>query len=122
MADRSIIFAGGGSGGHISPGLAIAERLKEISPTTRVIFVCSQRPIDALMLIQAGAEFVPVPATPPSIRPLAAVRFLLNFRASKRLVRRLIRERNVQQVVALGGFIAAPAVSAAQSLNVPVML
>lgn len=118
----SIIFAGGGSGGHISPGLAIAERLKEISPETRSIFVCSQRAIDATMLTDARAEFVPIPATPPSIKPLAASRFVMNFIKSKRNVRRLIRDRQVNHVVALGGFIAAPAVSAAKSAGVPVML
>jgi UDP-N-acetylglucosamine--N-acetylmuramyl-(pentapeptide) pyrophosphoryl-undecaprenol N-acetylglucosamine transferase len=119
---KTIIFAGGGSGGHISPGLAIAERLKELSPESRAIFVCSQRAIDATMLTDAREEFVPIPATPPSIKPLAASRFILNFIKSKRLVRNLIRDRKVDHVVALGGFIAAPAVSAARSAGVPVML
>lgn len=122
MAERCFIFAGGGSGGHISPGLAIAERLKEISPESKAMFVCSQRAIDATMLGDAGAEYVPVPATPPSIKPLAASRFLMNFHKSKRIVKRLIRDRKVARVVALGGFIAAPAVSAAHSCGIPVML
>lgn len=118
----TVIFAGGGSGGHISPGLAIAERLKEIAPDSKSIFVCSQRAIDAAMLREAGVEFVPIPATPPSIKPLAAMRFLRNFMKSKRLVKRLLRIRKVDRVVLLGGFIAAPVASAAKSLGIPVML
>jgi len=117
-----IIFAGGGSGGHISPGLAIAERLIELAPEMQSIFVCSQRMIDASMLTEAGAEFVAIPATPPSMRPLAASRFLLNFRKSKRMVSALIQERGVTQAIALGGFIAAPTVAAAKAAGVPVML
>ena len=118
----TVIFAGGGSGGHISPGLAIAERLGEIAPRITPLFVCSTRMIDATMLGDAGAEYVPVPATPPSVRPAAALRFFINFRRSKRMIQRLIRERNVIRVVTLGGFVAAPAVSAANSLGVAVML
>jgi UDP-N-acetylglucosamine--N-acetylmuramyl-(pentapeptide) pyrophosphoryl-undecaprenol N-acetylglucosamine transferase len=121
-SSNTFIFAGGGSGGHISPGLAIAERLKEISPESHAIFVCSQRAIDASMLSEAGAEFVPVPASPPSFKPTDAIKFWSNFAQSKGMVKRLIRRRNVNAVVTLGGFVAAPAVSAAKSCGVPVVL
>ncbi len=122
MAQRCIIFAGGGSGGHISPGLAIAERLAEISPASKSIFICSNRAIDATMLTEAGAIFVPVPATPPAHNPIAAWRFLQNFSRSKKIIRSVIRDRNVDRVVLLGGFVAAPSAVAARSLNIPVML
>ena len=121
-SSNTFIFAGGGSGGHISPGLAIAERLSEIAPEERSLFVCSQRAIDASMLTEAGAEFVPVPASPPTFKPAGAVKFWRNFAQSKRLVKRLIRQRNVKAVVTLGGFVAAPAVSAANACGVPVVL
>ncbi|HRQ76311.1 MAG TPA: glycosyltransferase [Phycisphaerales bacterium] len=117
----TILFAGGGSGGHISPGLAIAERVREQSPMTHALFACSQRAIDREMLDDAGESWVALPASPPSIRPGAAIRFVLNFRASVKIVRGLIAEKNVSHVVALGGFVAAPAVAAARG-RVPVTL
>src|SRR5690349_4231433 len=88
-SDRAItvVFAGGGSGGHIAPGLAIAERLKEISPESKPIFVCSQRPIDAAMLSEAHMRFVPIPATPPAIKPAQVLRFLMSFRDSRAIVK-----------------------------------
>src|SRR5687768_9705823 len=58
--------AGGGSGGHISAGVAIAERLAERSPQCRSIFICSLRAIDASMLRDAVVEFVAVQASPPA--------------------------------------------------------
>lgn len=121
-SSNTFIFAGGGSGGHISPGLAIAERLNEISPDSAALFVCSQRAIDAAMLSEAGEEFVPVPASPPSFKPAGAIKFWSNFAQTKRIVKRLIRQRNVSAVVTLGGFVAAPVVSAAKSCGVPVIL
>lgn len=119
---RVILIAGGGSGGHISPGLAVAERLVELDPNVKVIFACSQRAIDARMLTAAGAEFVALPAAPLSWRPLGLLRFLRGFRAAKRLAAALICGRGVSDIITMGGFVAAPVVVAANSCKVPVML
>lgn len=117
----TILFAGGGSGGHISPGLAIAERVRELAPGALALFACSQRAIDREMLDDAGEAWIALPASPPSVRPAAVVRFVLNFRASVKMVKRLLAERQITHVVALGGFVAAPAVAAARG-RVPVTL
>jgi UDP-N-acetylglucosamine--N-acetylmuramyl-(pentapeptide) pyrophosphoryl-undecaprenol N-acetylglucosamine transferase len=117
-----VIFAGGGSGGHISPGLAIAERLAETSPRSKSIFICSNRSIDATMLTDAEADFIPIPASPPAIKPAAVLRFLLNLRASRTMVKHVIKRKHVQRVVALGGFVSVPVVLAARSMGVPVTL
>jgi UDP-N-acetylglucosamine:LPS N-acetylglucosamine transferase len=119
---EAIAFAGGGSGGHISPGLAIAERIAELEPSRRAVFLCSNRPIDASMLREAGADFIPMPARPPSLHPWRAWRFLRNFTASRRQAMQAMRQRGVDRVVALGGFVAAPVVVAARSLGLPIML
>jgi UDP-N-acetylglucosamine--N-acetylmuramyl-(pentapeptide) pyrophosphoryl-undecaprenol N-acetylglucosamine transferase len=119
---RTVLIAGGGSGGHISPGLAVAERLIETDPNVKVIFACSQRAIDARMLTAAGAEFVALPAAPLSLRPLGLFRFLRGFRAAKRQAAELIRARGVSDTITMGGFVAAPVVVAANFCNVPVTL
>jgi UDP-N-acetylglucosamine--N-acetylmuramyl-(pentapeptide) pyrophosphoryl-undecaprenol N-acetylglucosamine transferase len=118
----TILFAGGGSGGHISPGLAIAERLKERAAGAKVLFVCSSRAIDAHMLTDAGVAYTAIPARPPSAHPLEALRFLRSFVRSRRICGGLMREHGVQSVVALGGFVAAPAVLAARSAGADVTL
>lgn len=121
-APRVVLFAGGGSGGHISPGLAIAERLAEQAGDVRTLFFCSQRAIDETMLRHAGVSFTPVPATPPSLKPPALIRFVRNFRRSRRIAREAMRRESVTDVVALGGFVAAPVVAAARSLGIPVLM
>ncbi|MCZ6834710.1 MAG: glycosyltransferase [Planctomycetota bacterium] len=117
-----VLFAGGGSGGHISPGLAIAERLVERDPSTRFRFVCSKRDIDRTMLTKAGAPFTPIAATPPAIKPSAGLRFLINFRASRKAIGAMIRDESVTDVVALGGFVAAPVVSEARAQGIPILM
>lgn len=118
----TIVFAGGGSGGHISPGLAIAERLRELAPQSKLLFLCSTRAIDATMLGEADARFFPLPAAPMSLRPLAFVRFLSAFRRARAQAEEIIEQERVTQVVALGGFVAAPVAAAAARRHVPVTL
>lgn len=117
----TIIFAGGGSGGHISPGLAIAERVTARSPEAKCIFICSDREIDRVMLRQAGAFFIPVPARPWSTSPRGLWEFFTRFAQTKQIVREVMETERVTHVVALGGFVAAPAVAAARR-RAPILL
>lgn len=118
----SVLFAGGGSGGHIAPGLAIAERLIERSPDAKTVFACSERPIDEEMLSAAGAAFTPVPAVPVSLRPGRLLRFLRSYGRTRHAAFTLIRSLQPDVVVSLGGFVAAPVVAAARRFWVPVVL
>jgi len=124
MDDRvtSVVFAGGGTGGHISPGLAIAERLAAIEPTARMFFACSARAIDAEMLGNAGAEFAAVAASPVSWRPSGMLRFVRDWRTGRAQAARILAGRRATWVVALGGFVTGPVVAAAVAAGVPVLL
>lgn len=122
MPDKTFLFAGGGSGGHISPGLAVAERLLELDPQIKCIFACSNRDIDRQMLTQAKAEFEPLPATGFSPHPIALLRFVLNNRKSRSLATQIIKEKNVCEIVSMGGFVSAPVVAAAKSCGIPATL
>ena len=97
----TVLLAGGGSGGHLSPGLAIAERLAErggeMSSAYEAIFVCSNRAIDRHMLEHAGVRYVTTPARPPSLHPVRAIRFVRDFRRSRSLCADLIQRRDVRQ-------------------------
>jgi UDP-N-acetylglucosamine--N-acetylmuramyl-(pentapeptide) pyrophosphoryl-undecaprenol N-acetylglucosamine transferase len=118
----SVVFAGGGTGGHISPGLAIAERLAALAPTARPFFACSERPIDAEMLGNAGAEYAAIAASPVAWRPAGLWRFVRDWRKGKAQARRILSERKASWVVALGGFVTGPVVAAAVAAGVPVLL
>ncbi len=123
VASRStIVLAGGGTGGHISPGLAIAESLREREPNIRVVFACSTRAIDRQMLERAGEEFVAVPAEPISLRPFRLWRFLRTASAARRTSRAVVRDGSPSWVVALGGFVSVPVTLAARSAGVSTLL
>ncbi|MCC6677637.1 MAG: UDP-N-acetylglucosamine--N-acetylmuramyl-(pentapeptide) pyrophosphoryl-undecaprenol N-acetylglucosamine transferase [Phycisphaerales bacterium] len=123
---RVFIFAGGGTGGHLFPGLAITEQLRAIDPSIRAIFACSPRPLDAEILKTAGAAFEPIRAAPFSARPRGLVRFLGSWGGAVRQGRAIIRQARAAgatvHVVAMGGFVAAPVVQAARAERCPVTL
>jgi UDP-N-acetylglucosamine--N-acetylmuramyl-(pentapeptide) pyrophosphoryl-undecaprenol N-acetylglucosamine transferase len=119
---RTFLFAGGGSGGHLSPGLAVAERLADLDRDARAVFACSGRDIDRTMLAEAGVEFEQLPGSPFSLRPAGLLRFARDFRRSRRAARDMLHRHSIERVIALGGFIAAPVVSAAVRSGTPVTL
>ncbi len=121
-ARDTILFAGGGSGGHIFPGVAIAERLERLSPAISKHFLISQRPIDARLLEQEGLTFTALPVQPLSRHPWQWPPFLAAWSISVARVKQLLRQRRVRAVVTTGGFVSGPAVVAAHRQGVPVVL
>ncbi len=127
MCERLFIFAGGGTGGHLFPGLAIAEALVAIEPRARALFLCSDKSLDADILSRESARSVPVPARPLILRPRGIVRLMRSWGPSVRLARSAIAGRHpagpgAEAVVALGGYVAAPVVQAARAERIPVVL
>jgi UDP-N-acetylglucosamine--N-acetylmuramyl-(pentapeptide) pyrophosphoryl-undecaprenol N-acetylglucosamine transferase len=121
----TFIFAGGGTGGHIFPGIAISEQVRELVPNAASFFVCSKRPGDLAMLSPLNVETLAISAQPFSLRPRGLIRFMANWGTSVREVRGAIRKARAKGpvvLVALGGFVAAPAVQAAKVERCPVLM
>lgn len=119
----TLLFAGGGSGGHIYPGLAISEQLAVLSNhSVACVFICSDRPLDEKILYAAGAKFVRSPAKPIIARPSKLLAFVRAWPQSVSQTRALIHEHRTHapvHLVAMGGFVAAPAVRAARLERCP---
>lgn len=124
MSSRTILFAGGGTGGHIYPALAIAEQFAG-APNVAWQVLCSSRPLDAEILREENAPFSVIPAKPFGLSAKTLVRFLWTWGDAVRAARVCIadaKQHGSVQVVAMGGFVAAPVVQAARAERVPVTL
>lgn len=115
-----VLIAGGGSGGHVAPAIAIGEELADSGAS--IIVGCSQRSIDQRMLEGTGLDMHPLPARPLGASPLALARFAVGFARGARATTALIRTHSVDAVIATGGFVAAPALLAARRAGRPTML
>ena len=122
----TILFSGGGTGGHLFPALAIADALAERLPGVHCRFVCSDRAIDDQILTRAGVDFVPSRARPFSVRPQALATFLGGWGPAVRQTRDLLRGDGriprADVLIAMGGFVAAPSVQAARVSRTPIVL
>ncbi len=116
------MFAGGGTGGHLYPSLAIAERLRERAPQLDVLFMCSSRPIDRRILNQAGQRFVTLPVVGWPRNPLKLPGFVYRFKKSEWSARQHLRREGIGCVVAMGGFVSGPVVFAAKRLGIGVVM
>jgi UDP-N-acetylglucosamine--N-acetylmuramyl-(pentapeptide) pyrophosphoryl-undecaprenol N-acetylglucosamine transferase len=121
---KRVLFAGGGTGGHIYPSIAIAERLHERRPEVEPLFFVSQRPGDAQILNRLGQPFEtsPVKPMPPLSRPWRFLPFYVAWRRGLSDARALLQEREITVVVATGGFVSGPALVAATSLGIASVL
>jgi len=124
-APRTILFAGGGSGGHIYPGLAIVERLVELGASSTYHFLVSPRPLDAQILDKHNMPYTALPVGPLPRGASAWVKLpglMRSWFQSVKQVRRLMDQTNVAAIVATGGFVSGPAVVAGRNAGVPVAL
>ena len=118
----TIAFAGGGTGGHLTPGMAVAEALQASHPEVDVMFLGSGRPVERGLLGQAGLELVPLPSvsSPGSIggllRSLCIAPWGL-LRAS-----RLLAKRQPDALVVLGGYAALLPAICASWKGIPVIV
>ena len=119
-AGKSFFFAGGGTGGHIYPAIAVAERIVELGPGAKVHFFCSGREIDSKVLQRSGFAYTALPAEGLSVRPGGLMRFCRSFIRSYRIARAAIVESKDVVVIGVGGFVAGPVCLAAHRLKAPI--
>lgn len=118
-----LAVAGGGTGGHLFPGLAVAELARATGAADEVLFFGAERGIESWAVPKAGFELVAEKVHGiAGGSPLAAVKSVLEMMSAARRARREIRRRGIDVVIGLGGYASAPAVLAARSAGVPVVL
>jgi UDP-N-acetylglucosamine--N-acetylmuramyl-(pentapeptide) pyrophosphoryl-undecaprenol N-acetylglucosamine transferase len=119
-----LIIAGGGTGGHISPGLAVVETVLARFPHWPVTWLGSTRPLESGFLAPFAdrIEHVALPVLPWREAKSRPLRFLGAAERSYRRAVSMLRQRSPRALLGLGGYISAPGVLAAWRCRVPIVL
>ena len=122
LSPVDVVIAGGGTGGHTSPGLAVAALLRERSRTC--VWIGSRSGIEAQRVPQSGIPYIAI-STGKLRRYWAwqnVADLLVNVPAGTLSVLRILRTLRPRVVFGTGGFVALPVVLGAALLRVPVVL
>jgi UDP-N-acetylglucosamine--N-acetylmuramyl-(pentapeptide) pyrophosphoryl-undecaprenol N-acetylglucosamine transferase len=116
-----ILIAGGGTGGHIIPALAVARALVE-RHGAEVVFVGTARGLETRLVPEAGFPLKLIDVGPLKSVPLMTrLRTLSHLPGSINACKRLIREFRPGAVLGVGGYASGPAMFAALRLRIPAM-
>jgi UDP-N-acetylglucosamine--N-acetylmuramyl-(pentapeptide) pyrophosphoryl-undecaprenol N-acetylglucosamine transferase len=116
-----VLIAGGGTGGHIIPALAVAHELKARHGAV-ILFVGTERGLESRLVPEAG-----FPLRFIDVGPLKNVSLAMRLQTMARLpmsiaeCKRLIREFQPDVVLGIGGYASGPGMAAALRLKVPAM-
>ncbi|RPI75508.1 MAG: undecaprenyldiphospho-muramoylpentapeptide beta-N-acetylglucosaminyltransferase [Desulfobacteraceae bacterium] len=115
-----ILIAGGGTGGHLFPGVAVAKECRKRYPAARILFVTGRKKIEADILTAFGFEQVSIMIEGLKGRGwLKALKVMVLLPISLWQSLAIIRRFNPQVVLGVGGYSSGPVCLAARLVNVP---
>lgn len=118
---KRAIIACGGTGGHMSPGIALAEELT--SRNWKCTLLISNKQVDSRLVKKYGQfEYETIDGRPFSLRPDRCVRFLISLIRGTIKCSRMIHQKNPDVVIGFGGFLSMPAMLAGFFAGLPTVI
>ncbi len=115
-----VILACGGTGGHIYPAIAIANKIKEHSPRAQILFVGSARGIENEIVKKSGYDITHIEMYGLDRKnPLKNIRTAYYFLRSRSKATKLIRDFKPDFVIGTGGYQCYPPIAAAAREGIP---
>jgi len=118
-----LIVAGGGTGGHLFPGIAVANGMRERIVETKVLFIGTSRIVDQQALAGLGFELAALECG--GVKGLGVMTRFRNLVQMPKAVleaRRMLKTFKPDLVLGVGGYVTGPVLLAARSLGVPIAI
>lgn len=117
-----IVFSGGVTGGHLFPGLAVAEQIARLAPGARITFCGPGGKLDRNEVARAGHEYLELACPRAPRRFWRFPHFAQHMLQGQWAAATYLRRNSVSAVVGLGGFASAPMALAAARRRIPLVL
>src|SRR6185295_18027059 len=121
--DMRVLIAAGGTGGHIYPGIAVAQEIMRRDASSQVRFVGTARGLEARLVPQSGFELSLIESAGlKNVGAMARLRGLALLPKSFIAARRVIRDFQPGIVVGAGGYVSGPVLMMAALMKLPTMV
>ncbi len=119
-----ILFATGGTAGHINPALAVASYIRETHPESEILFVGTADHMESRLVPNAGFDFktIKISGFRRSFSPKAIahnVKTVSQLVTSKFSTKKIIKEFQPDVVVGFGGYVSGPVLQTAVDMKIP---
>jgi len=120
---KNLAIAGGGTGGHIFPALAIAMELERLMPEIGIKYLGKKDSLEERLVSNRDWQFIPIPARPLK-RKLSLSNLLIPFTlmSGSRLTKAIIRNHRIEGLLGTGGYVSVPALMGARKARVKIFL
>jgi UDP-N-acetylglucosamine--N-acetylmuramyl-(pentapeptide) pyrophosphoryl-undecaprenol N-acetylglucosamine transferase len=118
---KCVAFTGGGTGGHIYPGLAVASSLK-LTSSVRVIWIGSHSPLDRKIVEDAGFPFFAIKSG--KLRRYFSLKNafdIFNIIVGYFQAKKILKKERPAVIFSKGGFVSVPPCAAARTLKIPLI-
>ena len=118
-----VIIAAAGTGGHINPGIAIANKIKQEEKNSEIIFIGTKRGMETNLVPRAGYELKTINSygIPRSFTPKNIGRLFKTIKSVGE-AKKIIKEFKPDVIIGTGGYICVSVCRAAQKLNIPYII
>ncbi len=118
-----VIIAAAGTGGHINPGIAIANKIKQEEPKSEIIFIGTNRGLENDLVPRAGYELKTIDAYGLSKKlTIENLKNMIKTLQGYSEAKKIIKEFEPDIVIGTGGYICGATISAGHKLNIPTLL
>ena len=121
--NMKVVIAAAGTGGHINPGIAIANKIMEKDPNSKIIFIGTGRGLENDLVPRAGYELKKIDAYGINRKiNLDNIKRLYKTIKSVSQAKKILQEFKPDVVIGTGGYICVAVGQAASKLNIPIIL
>lgn len=117
----TVVFAGGGTAGHIQPALAVAREWKRLHPSDICLFIGTAKGLETSLVPDAGFDLKIIPKVAIARRPsFSWIKIPFDLFSSIISSRKILAGSDL--LIGFGGYVSAPAYLAARSLRIPIVI